>query len=93
MSEWVLVSQSCDCFRVQNGIGLAGPCDGSCSPPIPRSVWDAMVERGARGILEAETWAGAYQKAPQAEQNYACYKANAALRAALGNPKVEGDET
>lgn len=63
-------------------------------PPIPRTVWDAMVERGAR-----ESW-----------NNFADYRGNwdsdvkeetkvtardeweIGLRAALGNPMVEGDE-
>lgn len=78
-SEWVLVSKSCDCYRVQNGVGLAGPCDGSCQPPIPRVVWDAMVERGARALTveDGPTW------------NWHRPAIDAALRAALGNPTIE----
>lgn len=99
MSEWVLVPPKLtDAMSYSTASSAAyDPSEDwiamlAARPPIPRDVWNAMVERGARGVLEAELWPGAYKKAPEAEQNYARYKAEAALRAALGDPVVEGDE-
>lgn len=46
-------------------------------PPIPRPVWDAMVERAAK------EFSGAPFPSPRTLR-----KANAALRAALGNPEI-----
>lgn len=58
-------------------------------PPIPRPVWDAMVERAARAaqaVLESR-----WEDLDESEQGGAQRMAEAALRAALGNPHVEGD--
>lgn len=53
-------------------------------PPIPLDVWDAMVERGARVLLDRNgEWLN--------NMLGARLDADAALRAALGNPVVEGD--
>ena len=54
-------------------------------PAIPRAVWDAMVERGARAHKEAVLGHGV----PIWDDDRAY--ADIALRAALGNPVVEGD--
>ena len=42
---------------------------------------DELRQAVARAILEAELWPGAYAKAPEAEQNYAAHKADAAIAA------------
>jgi len=53
-------------------------------PAIPRSVWDAMVERGAARVEDRH---------PYGKNILSTDDADNFLRAALGNPKVEGDET
>jgi len=70
-------------------------------PAIPRDVWDAMVERGARATFvrrngSKTSWAwdssGLDDEHPGARARY-LHDAETAIRAALGNPMVEGDET
>jgi hypothetical protein len=94
MSGWVLVKAGlCDCVRSVpgSGVGMSGrECD--CQPPIPRSVWDAMVERGARGFLTTSD-GNPDEIMHDGEPAWRWYVPNGDvfLRAALGNPTIEGD--
>lgn len=62
-------------------------------PPIPHDVWDAMVERGARATWESyapikgEWWTVQGDLKEDILRQFA-----SGFRAALGSPRVEGDE-
>lgn len=65
-------------------------------PPIPRKVWDAMVDAGARAMWETESWRarGGPRLIRFSEESVKVqaewrHFADTALRAALGNPEVE----
>jgi len=66
--EWVLVPLDFVCDCLANGFG-----DFQKRPPIPRAVWDAMVERAHVALWTAGKYNGV----------------DTALRAALGNPTIE----
>ena len=104
MNEWVLVpaeqheaqydaiSNSDRMWREQTSASIYAMHIAS-RPPIPRAVWDAMVERGARAIYEIGR-SGAMSEWPARTAQYKTTflsDAETALRAALGNPVVEGD--
>ena len=96
MSEWVLVpveptEEMLD--REYSPISDWGKMV-EARPPTPRSVWDAMVERGAR-----ESWnkfadyRGDWDLDVKDDTKViARHEWEVGFRAALGNPKVEGDD-
>lgn len=96
MSEWVMVPVDATeemLDREYDPISSWGRMVDA-RPPIPRDVWNAMVERGAKESWNClsddwDTWdisVSGYTK------DFMLYKWDMGLRAALGNPKVEGDE-
>ena len=96
MSEWVLVPISEIEPKCVNGHDRCaeGPFDACpycerARPPIPTAVWDAMVERAAKAICCGNLPCGGCMPSTYAK---ATRDADAALRAALGQPVVEGDE-
>jgi hypothetical protein len=62
-------------------------------PPIPRAVWGAMVERGARGLI-LESGGNPDDTMFDDKLAWRWYVPNGDvfLRAALGHPQVEEDE-
>lgn len=91
MSEWVLVPGEIVDAMFDAGFDGSDHLESwrnmlAARPPIPRSVWAAMVERGARANKESMFG----KNAPIWDDDRA--EMNEALRAALGNPRVEGDE-
>ena len=83
MSKWVLVPvEPTDAMSYVIAAGHAYDASDdweemlAARPPIPRSVWDAMVERAYVALWTNGKYNGIAD----------------ALRAALGNPMVEGDE-
>ena len=58
---------------------------------------EKLIEKMARGILDAELWPGAWEKANEAERGYVFYKATAALSTieaeAVIVPREIDDET
>ena len=97
MSEWVLVPVEATTEMAQKATQVVPTWDDTISatkyaamlaarPPVPRSVWDAMVERGIQPI--AAILCGQDSRCHATVCH--CEKdTDAALRAALGNPVVE----
>ena len=85
MSKWVLVpvqrtSEMVDAAFTEVLAHKRWAAELAARPPIPRAVWDAMVERLRDAVLSSGHSAWVSDDA-----------ADAALRAALGQPVVEGD--
>ena len=103
MSEWVLVpveppevmasAAEVECKRMD---GVIDPVihvwDAmlDARPPIPRAVWNAMVERGLTATVPLRFHADSAEMHSYM-RNRERKLMEAALRAALGNPRVEGD--
>ena len=105
MSEWVLAPvKPTEAMSYATGSGHAyDPSDDwtdmlAARPAIPRDVWDAMVERGARAVVRSHfdglEVTDDYVEA-QVERDWKAFRGvvSDTLRAALGNPQVAGDET
>ena len=105
MSEWVLAPvKPTEAMSYATGSGHAyDPSDDwtdmlAARPAIPRAVWDAMVERGARAVVRShfdgiEVTARYVETQVDRDWRAFCGVVNDTLRAALGNPRVEGDKT
>lgn len=66
-------------------------------PAIPCAVWDAMVERGARAVVRSHfdgIEVTARYVETQVERDWKAFRGVVidTLRAALGDPTVEGDD-
>lgn len=76
--EWVLVPtiattrMEAEGYQQNEHMGEAWLNMLAARPPVPRAVWDAMVERGYKALWTGSKYNGV----------------DAALRAALNNPEV-----
>lgn len=103
MSEWVLVPETITDDMFDAGFDGSDHLESwrntiSARPTIPRAVWDAMVERGARAVVRShfdgiEVTARYVETQVDRDWRAFCGVVNDTLRAALGNPRVEGDKT
>ena len=91
MSEWVLVpivgtpQMAYQGFQKCGHVGYSAMV--AARPPIPRPVWEQMMER----IFAAWYEPHGLPAPPMSDRPLLVEKLDAALRAALGRPLVEGD--
>lgn len=89
--EWRLVpmvgtpQQAVAAFKMCGGVGYTQMV--AATPPMPREVWDAMVERAARVLCTAYAACGKVKVCVSCQLD-----AKAALRAALPSLVIEGEQ-